>query len=65
MSRRDDIRFELEWLDIEDEFLAAKAVRNEDPERYAAAKRRMSETRTLYRALREYFAPQPDTVQEA
>ena len=52
-SRRDEIEFELEWLDVSDAFIAAKANRANDEDTYQATKRHMSQMRDYWRGVGE------------
>ena len=52
-DRRAEIEMELEWLDAQEAFIAAKETRDSDPEGYAAAKAKMSELRTAMRLAGE------------
>jgi hypothetical protein len=54
-TRREEIALELEWLDVEERFLAAKTNRAQDPDEYREAKTAMSEMRTYWREIRQFF----------
>lgn len=59
--RRAELALELEWLDVSDAYVAAKAAwvaagakpRTKEHEAYLAAKKKMSEMRTYWRRIGE------------
>lgn len=52
-KRRAEIALELEWLDVEARYLAAKASLPRDDPEFIAAKQAMSEMRTYWRQIGE------------
>lgn len=50
---REDVDLMVRYLDLKEDFLAAKEVRDEEPERFAAAKQAFSAERTYWRCIRE------------